>query len=678
MYARRPMSSGVTPRRPGFGTAFLPNLAGVTPLVAGMRRVSIGAGEGKARKLPPPETTKDIEDAMFYSDDDSPAPKQSGSKRSKKGPKSATADNDDMEVGEQRTKPRNTMRDLQRLAMDGSSSKRTPVVLSLPPSSRSPSRSRSPSPEPARKPAVEKKKTGASKSNAVDGDNESSDNESSEDEESAGFTDNSEAESEDESEAESEDESEAGSEAENEAGSEKKAPKPTKAISAEHQKLLKEYAERMAVLEASKPTAAAGKAAAGKADSPDVQAKRDASTKAESRYAEKNAELTAARKAVRAAERTSQELQDQLASKEESRLAQEQVVAFKRGEAPPGTESLKELEKAAETAKETFTRDNGLFIALKKTTKAESARLKILVDTLTLNKNLAAEALKQALDGEANPSDARKGAADAYKEAVRLEKEYLKAQQQQLKEMEKADDKAAKDEAKAKKKAAADKKHECFYTKCAIHLLREEFVNFTDKCDYAIGVLDQYGDCVGPKDEESSIPAADVAWFKELVAYITKCQEGLVARTKADPSFWRNRNHNKMVEECGGSFHDPNGNALNDPEVVSDEDEAEYQEGDKNWVDNDDEQPEVDKDMPATLLPAEYAANLRTGPGGQRNEQTDRNENRAAVDAVRNGEVLKGMRKNFQGMIEPDAFDDKSAKSNSDPTVLIPKRKPKP
>jgi hypothetical protein len=148
-----------------------------------------------------------------------------------------------------------------------------------------------------------------------------------------------------------------------------------------------------------------------------------------------------------------------------------------------------------------------------------------------------------------------------------------------------------------------------------------------------------------------------------------------VALTEADPGFWRNKQHKKMVEESCHSFEDNDANALKDQEVVSSEDEAEYEEGDKNWVDNDDEQPEIDEDMPATTLPAAYKANLLPG---QRNEQTDRNENKAAVDAVRNKAVLAGMRENFKGMLKEDAFDAKPAKGKSNPTVIVPRKKPKP
>ena len=431
----------------------------------------------------------------------------------------------------------------------------------------------------------------------------------------------------------------------------------------------------MAVLEASKPTAAVGKA-----DSPDVQAKRAASTQAASLYAAANAELTAARKAVSAAEKTSEELRNQLASKAEAKTAQEKIVAFldqvARGEDPSGTEPMTELKAAAAAAKEKSKRDDGIFTELKRKTKAESARLKDAVEILKLDKDVAAEALKQALDGEANPSDARKKAAEDYKDDVRLEKEKLKEKLQALKENEKADEKAAKDKAREKKKEAANKRESCFYTKCEIHLLREEFIAFSkDKCGHAIDVLHQYKGCAGPDGEEWSIPSADVAWFKKLVEYIKQCEVGLVALTEADPGFWRNKQHKKMIEESCHSFEDKDANALKDQEVVSSEDEAEYEEGDKDWVDNDDEQPEIDEDLPATTLPAAYKANLLPG---QRNKQTDRKENKAAVDAVRNKVVLAGMRANFKGMIKDDAFDAKLGKNNPNAQSIMPKKKPKP
>jgi hypothetical protein len=124
-------------------------------------------------------------------------------------------------------------------------------------------------------------------------------------------------------------------------------------------------------------------------------------------------------------------------------VVQEKIVAFlkqvERGENPSGTVSMSELKEAAAAAKENFKRDDDLFTELKRKTKAESARLKDVVENLKLQKDIAAEALKQALDGEANPSDARKKAADAYRDSVRLEKEKLKEQLQALKENEKVD-----------------------------------------------------------------------------------------------------------------------------------------------------------------------------------------------------------------------------------------------
>jgi chemotaxis protein histidine kinase CheA len=213
-------------------------------------------------------------------------------------------------------------------------------------------------------------------------------------------------------------------------------------------------------------------------DSPDVQAKRAASTEATVVYAEQMAAAAAARKAVSDAEKTSNELKNQLASKKVAKDAQEKIAAFLKqkelGEDPAGTESMDELRAAAAKAKATFKQDDALFTALKKETKAESARLKDIVEQLKLAKNLAVEALKKALDGEANPSDTRKQAQEDYKENVRLEKEAFKEKLQALKELEKADEKDAKEKAKAKakaeKKAIADRQHECYYTKCAIHV----------------------------------------------------------------------------------------------------------------------------------------------------------------------------------------------------------------
>ena len=644
--------TGVVPRRPGFGTAFLPSCAASRLPVQGMRGLCIDIGMPAGKRGP-----------------------SGGMARLMKAGKFARAGADG-ESGEGKG-----------VVGERSDARRYRRVVESESESGSESESESEDKEEGERPNANSDEGGTEKASSSDEDsaerpNANSDEggtekASSSDEDSAQMTDaDEESGGEDEGEGEGEDE---GNKTKKRARSPMKleqfeGDEGAQAIIAKYRALQKEVmeAEPQAKTESAAPDvdpdsplgkAMAELAAAEKAYAPVKKAKDEAAKKvtAAQKGGEGYPQLRAMVNAQKAVEKARAELDAEQAKEKPDKEA---------------LDTLLETVARADLLVEATTK---AWETVKKQTRAESKRLG---DKLKLLKPAFDQAQSDVTRLKGDAPKATKSKATGKKEQndrVRALRYKMEDELRAYRDGKKQAQRGEAEEQRQTEQRKKAKETECYELACHIHLLREEFLNFyEEKCTVVEELLAVHGNCEGPEEEQWSIPPEDVAWFRELVEYIKSCEKNLRTMIDEDQAAWRVERHKEMVEEICDGYVEQDGKqsweTLRD-EPLSDEEEEVH--GELGDLIDDGDVEYADKRTKLTEH-SRYDSSYMNAPKGD--TELDKERRRQADGAVKTGKLAEQLRKDMEGQLQKGGLLGGAPKpSSAAPTVLVARpKKPKP
>ena len=517
--------TGVIPRRPGFGTAFLPSHGALRPLVGGMRSLYIDIGM-------PADKRSRMEDLRA-----SGAFSMKGAKKSRKGvPRRVVVDdgNEEEEKEEPKVTPGLFGGDAEQEEANGGSSEEDAEMTD------------------------------------PDEDEEGSEEEG-EDEEEGG---------EEEGEDEEEDEEEGGKKKKKRALlklDQFKDDEGAQAIINKYTALQNKLIEAGPQPKTEPARVVYPDTPLGKAQEALAEAKAR-TTDLQKRKKEAGQRVTAAQKGGEGYPQLG-EVYDAKEALEEART----TLDSEQAKEPPDEERLKQLRKAVDKANTRFENAEKAFTKAKEDARAESTALGGLLEDAK-KVLVRAEAKVRELGGTAAAAPkATKSKATGKQELnnrVRALRYKMDDELRAYRDAKKEADKEAAEEKRIKEQKARAKKDECYELVCHIHLLREEFLNFyEEKCKPVLDLLMVHNDCAGDDEEEWTIPAEDVEWFRTMSSYILDCQTALKDTISSNEEEWRVERHAAMMKDiCGGYKEEQGGKQswtnLKD-EPVSDEEEGE-------------------------------------------------------------------------------------------------------